>query len=147
MSAAGDIVYAKSFSQPTLQSGSYNFPNPLGTAIILNYDANVSKYVFYVAGAATTVNFAQTVIVVNTPANYAQSVTTSGSAEWLLTGAAVATLVPTFGYRISWINSAQNAVPPNTALSEVIMRMESTVAPIYTAGASVLKFVINITND
>jgi len=147
MSTAGDVVYAKSFSQPIQQSGSYSFPNPLGAGIVVNYDPNVSKYVFYVAGSATTVNFAQTVVVVNTPANYAQSHTFSGSAEWLLKGAAVATVLPTFDYRISWLNSAQNASPPNPALSEVAMRMESTVAAVFSAGSPVLKFVINITTD
>jgi len=152
MSAAGDIVFSKSFSQPTSQFTSYAFPTPYAAVDSLIYDPDITKYVFYSLGPASGAALTKLVAVTGTPLNFAQSVTISCTADYIVkTGTApgAITTESTHFAAVSWENSSPNSVPPNITSGEILMRM-SAVAPLpafAVGGIAVLKLVINITND
>jgi len=152
MSAAGDVVFANSFSQPMIQFTSYSFPTPYAAIDFLDYDPNITKYVFYSLGPASGAALTKLVAVTGTPLNFAQSVTISCTADYIVKNNAAIpgaiTTESTHFAAVSWENSSPNSVPPNVTSSEILMRM-TCVAPLpaFSAGISVLKLVINITND
>jgi hypothetical protein len=152
MSSAGDIVFANSFSQPMVQFTSYAFPTPYAAVDSLVYDPNITKYVFYSLGPASTLAVTKLVAVTGTPLNFAQSVTISCTADYIVknngaTSGAITT-ESTHIAAVSWENSSPNSAPPNVTSGEILMRMTCVAPfPAFSAGISVLKLVINITND
>lgn len=152
MSSAGDVVFSKSFSQPTSQFTSYAFPTPYAAIDFLVYDPDITKYVFYSLGPASTLAVTKLVAVTGCPLNFAQSVTISCTADYIVktgTAAGAITTESTHFSSVSWENSSPNSVPPNITSSEILMRM-TCVAPLpafAVGGISVLKLVINMTND
>jgi len=152
MSSAGDIVFSKSFSQPTSQLASYAFPNPYVPVDFLIYDPDITKYVFYSLGPVSGSAITKLVGVTGCPLNFAQSVTISCTADYIVktnTVPGAITLQSTHMAAVSWENSSPNSVPPNITSSEILMTMTAIAPfPLFTLGGTpVLKLVINITND
>jgi len=152
MASSGDVVFANSFSQPMVQFTSFAAPTPYAAIDFLDYDPNITKYVFYSLGPASGAALTKLVIVRGCPLNLAQNATISYSADYLVkTGTAVGAITTesTHFAAVSWEQSSPNSVPPNITSSEILMRM-TCVAPLpvfAVGGISVLKMVINITVD
>lgn len=140
MSAAGDVVYAKSFSQALKQSGSYFAPIAYATSATIAYQANINKYVLYMSGSATTVAFPTVLSITGCPLSLLQTNTVSGSATWINKGStAVPAVRPIFNYEVS---------VSDLALSSTIqLGLENSTAASFADGSAIIKIVLNITFD
>jgi len=140
------IMISPSFSQYAETLGSLASPSavfPYG----INYVAGVNKYVFYIVGPATTIPISQFVDVLGLPPNFAATNTINGTVEWILSGASVdvtsVSVYPFFTNFLSIVNNTTSLSPE----SFIRLTGESTIAPQFSVGTSILKFVVTLTKD
>jgi len=143
---ATSIMISPSFSQYAETLGSLASPSavfPYG----INYVAGVNKYVFYIVGPATTIPISQFVDVLGLPPNFAATNTINGTVEWILSGASVdvtsVSVYPFFTNFLSIVNNTTSLSPE----SFIRLTGESTIAPQFSVGTSILKFVVTLTKD
>jgi len=145
MASSGDIVFAKSYSQNTIATGTYATPIPYATTCTLAFNSTVNKYIVYMAGPASTVAIPTAFTLTGLPQSTVGSNTISGVATWTNKGSTtlVGTTFPTFDYDISCADITTGAV----LTTNVRLNMVSTVSPVFVGGVGVIKIVVIITVD
>jgi len=144
MASSGDVVFAKSYSQNTIATGSYATPIPYATTCTLAFNSTVNKYIVYMAGPATGVAIPTTFTLTGLPQSTVGSNTISGVATWTNKGStAIPGTSPIFDYDISCYD-----ITTGPALTtNVRLNMVSTLSPAFASGVGIIKIVVIITLD
>lgn len=142
-SGLGDLCISKSFSQPTIQLGSYDVP-VVGPNPSINFNSAISKYVFYSDITGSGLAFSKIFSIISVPTSLLKTVTISGSAQYVIEDVLALTTVPAFSSGISSFNFS--ATP---TLSNIQLFASSTTNPSFSqvGTSTILKCTITLTQD